>query len=288
MKIGIIGSDNSHAAVFAKALNIEQLPEYEGIEISHIWGLDSIETKDKVEKGKIKTVCKNSTDMIGVVDAAILVLRHGGLHHQYATPFLEAKVPLFIDKPLSTTTKAARGILNLIEKYQVPVTSFSTVRYDSTIQNMKTQFDQFGKITSGDVAGIITSSSAQFGGMIFYGIHITELMLEIFGYGVETIYASIRNDNTIAIATYKDAIVTMHFMGQSSYLFSATIHGKEKSIYQNADAGDYFKQGLKRVIQMFQSGKSNLSYAQLFEPVAIHAAIEESLKTNQEVKVEKL
>jgi len=288
MKIGIIGSDNSHAAVFAKALNVDNIPEYKGIRISHIWGMNAEETADKVEKGHIEKVCQEPTEMIGQIQAAILVLRHGGLHYQYAAPFLQAKIPLFIDKPLSTTTADARAIIELIDQYQVPTTSFSTVRFDSSIQNLKSQLSEFGLVSSGDVAGVITPSSSQYGGMIFYGIHATELMLEIFGYGVERIYATEHVDTTIAIASYADKIITMHFMGQSSYLFSVTVHGKEKSRTVNADAGDYFKQGLKRVIVLFRERQPNLSYQELFEPVAIHAAIEKSLREKKEVAVEKL
>jgi len=288
MKIGIIGSDNSHANTFSKTVNIDNPPDLADVQISHIWGIDPAETADKVSNGKIPNVATNPTDMIGQIDAAILVLRHGGLHRQYAKPFLRAQVPIFVDKPLSCSTRDARVILELADKYKVPVTSFSTVRYDSAIQNLKNDLPNFGSVTTGDVASVITPSSSEYGGMIFYGIHATELMLELFGHGVERIYATNQNDNTIAIASWPHCVVTMHFMGQSSYLFSVTIHGKKKSIYQNADAGDYFVQGLKRIIDMFRTKKSNLSNAELFEPVAIHEAIEKSLHENREVTVEKL
>jgi predicted dehydrogenase len=287
MKIGIIGSDNSHAKVFAKALNVENHAEYATDRITHIWGTDATETADKVTDGKIPNVAENPTDMIGQVDAAILVLRHGGLHLQHALPYLAAKVPLFIDKPLTTTTADARVLLEQVDKFQVPMTSFSTVRYDSSVQNLKNSLPEFGAVTSGDVAGIIVPTSSQYGGMIFYGIHVTEVLLELFGYGVEKIWATEVNENTIAIASYPTAVVTLHFLGQASYFFSATVHGKEKSIYQKADTGDNFPQGLKRIMEMFRTGKKDLTYAQLFEPVAIHAAIEKSLKEKREVKVEK-
>lgn len=285
MKIGIIGSDNSHAAVFAKALNLDHLPEYQDVHITHIWGMDAAETEDKVTKGQIPTVCQQPTDMIGQVDAALLVLRHGGLHLQYALPFLEARVPLFIDKPLTCSTADARQILELADRHDVPITSFSTVRFDSAIQNLKANFPNFGTIASGDVAGIIVPTSNQYGGMIFYGIHVTEMMVELFGYGVERVYATHHANNTIAIAYYPQAVVTMHFLGQASYFFSVTVHGKEKSTYQLADAGDYFVNGLKRISAMFRTRQLPLTYAQLFEPVAIHEAVEQSLREKKEVNV---
>jgi len=288
MKIGIIGSDNSHAKVFAKALNVENHPEYAADRITHIWGIDAAETTDKVTDGQIPNMAAHSTDMIGQIDAAILVLRHGGLHLQYALPYLEARIPIFIDKPLTTTTADARVLLEQVDKFQVPMTSFSTVRYDSSIQKIKTSLAEFGKVSSGDVAGIIVPTSTQYGGMIFYGIHVTEMLLELFGYGVEKIYATEVKGNTLAIASYPDAVVTLHFLSEASYFFSATLHGKEQSIYQKADTGDNFPQGLKRIMEMFRTGKKELTYAQLFEPVAIHAAIEKSLKEKREVKVEKV
>lgn len=287
MKIGIIGSDNSHAKIFAQALNVEGYKEYSDIRVTHIWGADETETQDKVEHGKIPNIVKHSTDMIGQVDAALLVLRHGGLHREHALPFIEAKIPLFIDKPLACSAADARIILREAEKYHVPLTSFSTVRYDSSIQNLKAAWSDFGEISTGDVAGVISQSSKKYGGMIFYGIHTTELMLELFGYGVTRIFAKEVNDTTIATACYVDeTIVTMHFMGKSSYLFSATIHGNKKSAYQTADAGDYFQQGLKRLVHIFRTGKNELTPRQLFEPVAIHDALDRSLISGKMEEVE--
>lgn len=287
MKIGIIGSDNSHAAAFAKAINVDRLTGFEGIQISHIWGMNAEETQDKVLKGNIRYVVLNPADMLNHIDAVLIVLRHGGLHLEHARPFLEARMPIFIDKPLTCSTGDARKILELAEKNQVPLTSFSMVRYDSAIQNLKQNLPGPGKSLTGDVAGVITPNVNEYGGMIFYGIHTTELMLEIFGYGVEKIYAIHRNENTIAIASYPQAIVTMHFMGQSAYLFCVTVHGKEKSIYQPADVGDYLPQSLKRIVDLFRTRKMHLSPAQLFEPVAIHEAIDSSLRQAREVEVEK-
>ncbi len=287
MKIGIIGSDNSHAAAFAKAINVDKLAGFEDVQVSHIWGMKDDETQEKVQKGQIPYVVTNPADMLNQIDAVMIVLRHGGRHLEYARPFLEAGIPIFIDKPLACSTVDARKILELANKKEFPLTSFSMVRYDSAIQNLKQNLSGIGKTWTGDVAGVITPNANEYGGMIFYGIHTTELMLEIFGYGVEKIYATHRNDNTIAIASYPNAVVTMHFMGQSSYLFSVIVHGQEKSLYQAADAGDYLQQSLKRMLHLFQTGETHLSPSQLFEPVAIHEAIESSLRQAKEVEVGK-
>ncbi len=287
MKIGIIGSDNSHAAAFSKALNVDKIAGMEDVQVSHIWGMNANETKYKASEGNIPYIVHKPEEMLKQVDAVLIVLRHGGLHLEYAKPFLEAGIPIFIDKPLSCSTVDARKILELAEKKEVPLTSFSMVRYDSAIQNLKQNLPEMGKIMTGDVAGIITPNVNEYGGMIFYGIHTTELMLEIFGYGVEKIFAIHGNDNTIAVASYPHAIVTMHFMGQSSYLFCVTVHGKEKSLYQPADANDYLPQGLKQMIHLLRTHEVHLSPAQLFEPVAIHEAIDRSLQEGKEVDVER-
>jgi len=42
--------------------------------------------------------------MIGKIDVAFIVFRHSGLHLEYAKPFIENKVPVFIDKPLAAIT----------------------------------------------------------------------------------------------------------------------------------------------------------------------------------------
>lgn len=90
LKIGILGSDNSHALHFSQAVNIEKDGQYlfPDARVTHIYGHDVQITKDVAEEGKIDNIVSDYKDMIGKVDAVMVVFRDGKYHYQYALPLL--------------------------------------------------------------------------------------------------------------------------------------------------------------------------------------------------------
>ena len=72
--------------------------------------------------------------MLGQVDAVLCVTRHGGLHRELVTPYLEAGIPAFIDKPLAVDPDDARAIVQTATEHGVAFSSFSTVRFARSTQ----------------------------------------------------------------------------------------------------------------------------------------------------------
>ncbi len=104
IRIGIVGSDNSHAIALSQLCNLSDTPERKairGAKVVALFGLVPERNEEVARAGKIPTIVKKPTDMIGMVDAAFVVFRHGGLHYRYVKPFLQARIPAFVDKPLA-------------------------------------------------------------------------------------------------------------------------------------------------------------------------------------------
>ncbi|MBO3768498.1 MAG: hypothetical protein JTT16_04220, partial [Candidatus Brockarchaeota archaeon] len=90
-KIGIVGSDNSHAIVLSQIANgvdkENYVPEFK---VTHLFGLDDKRNKEVAEKGKIENIVSDVSEMIGKIDIAFIEFRHGGLHLEYAKHFIES------------------------------------------------------------------------------------------------------------------------------------------------------------------------------------------------------
>ena len=97
INIGIVGAENSHTAAIAKVLNVEK--RVRGVRVTHVWGETKAFAEEAAAAGKIPNIVKQPEDLIGQVDAAAVDHRHCKLHLPAAAPLLEAKLPLFIDKP---------------------------------------------------------------------------------------------------------------------------------------------------------------------------------------------
>jgi predicted dehydrogenase len=70
LKIGILGSDNSHADRFSEILNREDHPSYlpnSGAQVVAIWGQEAERTQQVAQNGKIATIVENPEAMIEAI-----------------------------------------------------------------------------------------------------------------------------------------------------------------------------------------------------------------------------
>jgi len=288
-RIGIVGSDNSHAIAFSKLCNVLSGELHvEGASVVALFGLDAARNREVATEGKIPTTVERPEDMIGMVDAVLVVFRHGGLHRQYAEPFLRAKIPTFIDKPLAISTADARALLDLAATSGTPLTSFSTLRYAVDMRGFVKDMGEKGKITSAVFSGPADRKS-EYGGLPFYGIHTVEMMEALHGAGVKRVHAVEREKTIVVTAEYEDdRIVTLNFLGDAAYVFHMLAFAKDGWISRALDASTCYRDGLEVVLGMVRTGTVPLAAKELFEPVAILTGIEKSLATGRAVDIERL
>src|SRR5260370_35518065 len=67
-------------------------------------------------------------DMIGKVDGMLIESQQGGVHLRRASPFLEAGIPCYIDKPFTCGVDDARQLVELADKHKAPIFSSSSLR----------------------------------------------------------------------------------------------------------------------------------------------------------------
>jgi hypothetical protein len=71
-----------------------------GARVTHIWCDDRDDAERVASCCHIANIAASATDLIGAVDAVLIPVDIGGEHVERARPFIEAGVPVFIDKPL--------------------------------------------------------------------------------------------------------------------------------------------------------------------------------------------
>lgn len=201
-RIGIIGSDNSHADAFSKLLNIGLDPDDpqsrmlipQGTEIkggiykpfpefcvSAIYGTDPKRTEEVAAAGRIPKIVDSPEEMFREADGVMVVWRHGGLHAQYAMPFIKAGVATWIDKPFAIAPADARELFAQAEKSRAVVAGGSTVKYTPGVLECKKLAEEAGKDFKGGSMTYAVSLKNEYGNAFFYGSHLTECALEVFG-----------------------------------------------------------------------------------------------------------
>ncbi len=291
-KLGIIGSDSSHAVQFSKLANLEEGVNglrVEDVQVTHIYGTDPERTQEVATEGKIPNIVANAEEMLGQVDGVLCVWRHGGKHLPDTLPFLEAGIPAFVDKPLACSVDDAKQLVDAAEKAGVGFTSFSTLRFAGpTVEYVETLKKTAGTLTAGVSTGPADLES-EYGGIFFYGIHAVELMNAVWGYGCRSVAAVAHDKNVMATCKLADgAIVVLNMLGAAKYVFHLVAFGKDGWKDYVVDSATCYYDGMQVFMETLRTGKWPFTRDQLLEPVKILAALDKSLKENREVRLDEV
>ena len=189
IRVGIIGTDTSHATAFTAILNDANNAHYiPGVRVVAAYkggSLDIEESRSRVDKYAEELSSKYGVEIVpsiesllGKVDAVLLESVDGRTHLAQAKQVIIAGKPLFIDKPLASTLEDAREIARLAKDYHVKWWSSSTLRYADWLIAMKTK-SIGGAITWGP--GPLEPHHAL--ELSWYAIHAVEMLYTLMGRG---------------------------------------------------------------------------------------------------------
>ena len=283
-RIGIIGSDNSHADRYSELCNMPDDPKLKDLQVPDakvvaLFGIPEHDarTKEVSTKYHIPSVVSSPEEMIGKIDLAICVFRKGSLHAKWSLPVIKAGIPIYVDKPFASSAADARAMLAAADKAGTPIASMSSFRVAQSTLAFKAEMEKVGPVTYGISIGPGDRKS-EHDGLIFYGIHAVEVMLTCFGHGVKDVRAVDQNNNIVATVTYPDdRIVTLTFVGNAQYAFRCYAFGKKGQAQFVPGSGTYYRDALVSVIEMAKTRKRPLTNAQMLEQVQVFHAIEQSI-----------
>lgn len=277
LKIGIVGSDNSHAIAYSKLTNIDRIVG-DRAQVVGLWGAEPERTKEVSEKGQIPLIVEKPEDLIGKVDAILVVDRHGDLHLPHALPFLEAGIPVYVDKPLTISLGDAVQLFETSRTNNALMTSYSSLRYAAAIDDLASSLEGLGQIHAGHMTGPCDFGS-EYGGPFFYATHVLEMALRLLGDEVATVRA-VRSGSTVVVTlTWANGpVLTISYLAGAAYHFHVTLFGAKGMVAEEVLGGDAtYAAGLKAFLAAVESGQAPLTFEQMLRPIAIVHAIQHSL-----------
>jgi len=269
-RIALVGTENSHAREIIRHLNAH--PISDAARIVALVGADDDHNRKLLADGDIHQLVPTSTELIGSVDALIVTNRDGARHREHAVPFLEAGIPVWVDKPLAASTADARAILEAAERSGTPVTSYSAVRWLADADLLAQGIETAGELQAVTVTGPADPASA-YSGIFFYGIHAADLAQRLVPGAPEGV--QVEQTNAAVIARYRSngVLVTLQLVkptGTGQVPFHAEIVGREGLLSHDVrlDA-DYVVPGLKVFLEMLATGSAPLDAATLLAPITV-------------------
>ena len=294
IRIGIVGFDTSHVVEFTKRINHFDVDEKFWVEGARIVAgypgkptpaasQEIINERTKILKGYGVEIVDKPEDLIGRVDAVMIEYNEGAKHLEASRPFMEAGLPVFIDKPLACSIQDAKKIIELAKDNGVPVFSSSSLRYALEIQNLKKS--DVGRILGASTygPGIIVQFNP---GLFFYVIHAIEMLYALMGKGCRRVRCYSSEGWDVIVGEWEDGrvgVVRGLRIGVREYGFTAFY---EKKIASHViDTSWIYTELLKRVIDMFKTKKPPVEPSETLEIIAFTEKAMESSKLNREVEV---
>jgi len=286
IRIGIIGAENSHTAGFGKLFNIDK--KFPGVEVKYVWGETEAFAKSAMEKGNIPNQVKDPLEMMGKIDALIVDHRHPKFHLEAATPFIKAGIPTFIDKPFCYRAAEGKEFLQMAKRVGTPVTSYSSIAQTAATFDMIEQIKTMGKITQVIRTGTADLDS-EYGGIFFYGIHIVEPLMFMFGEDIQEVKVTRNGKFGNAGLRYSSGLFATLIFKEKAYGWETYVETGDKlvELKSRVEETDPPK-NYADMVEMFRTGKEPRSHQSILNGVCILEALEKSGQTEKWTTVEYL
>ena len=229
--------------------------------VTHIWTQDRKISEQIGKASNVPNISDKPEDMIGKVDAVILARDDSENHLEMAKPFIDAGLPIYIDKPLATTLEEANKIYAL-EKYEGQIFSCSALGYEPGLTDNQEL-----------VGDVVYVDSCVFNDWTKYGMHIIEPALRQIDYTMKIINVSINNFSkckTIVINWENGITTTFKTLYNACCGTKVCVYGtKGKKEFNFPDTFITFKSALTQFINILQKKKKNDSKAITLKAIEI-------------------
>jgi virulence factor len=283
IRFGLLGVNTSHADAFSRIFNgtTTESPQVEGGTITAIWGNEQDRVDELAVTHSIANKVSEPAELHGQVDAVLVVDDTGGgaTHAELARPFLEAGLPVFVDKPMTTSYQDAVDLFKIAQRTGAPLLSCSALRFAAELEPARAELERIGKLSS------IVSVGP--GDWFYYGVHAVELLGCIAGAGAKSVHRHVFDQRDVVVIDYPDGpTAVVETLRDAGYVFELTAYGENGHFsFEVTDHVAFYANTMREVVRMVETGKSPLTPDQTLEVLAILHAGTKSGETGATVEL---
>ena len=284
MRVGMVGLDTSHCPTFARLLNDDSeryhirgarvIGAYPGGSAHFALSRDRVQgfTSQMRDEHGVR-IYDTISELVEDVDAILLESSDGRQHLQQFAQLAVGK-PVFIDKPLATTTLDARAIISLAGTTHTPIMSCSSLRYAVGIADLVPEREH---VLSCEAFGPATLLD-DFPGLFWYGIHSAEVLFGKMRSGCRLVQLLNHPDTDVAIGTWADGrIGILRGTRYPQDAFGCVVHTDTATRCALAQSvPPYYALMLEQIVAFFATGVSPIDSAETWDIIAFLEAAERS------------
>jgi len=291
IRLGIIDFDTSHAVEFTRRFNHLDVAEDQWVEgarvVAGVPGAsrvapETIPKNAETLKRYGVALYDDPADLVGKVDAVLVVSQEGGVHRARALPFLERGIPTYVDKPFACSTADARALIEAAEVHHTPLMSSSSLRFAPEVVEARSG-------AAAEATGPLVGAAA-FGpallhprnpGLFHYGIHPVEMLYALLGQGCKRVSAlSTPGADAVAGVWSDDRVGTVRGLRDGAKGYGFTAFGS-KSVTSTAVGSRFiYRELLKQVVRLFETRTPPFDPRETLEIVAFIEAAKRSAEAD--------
>lgn len=231
-----------------------------GVEVTHVWTDNPDEAPQVAAVAKIANVVDRAEDVIGEVDAVIIATDKGFEHVERARPFVDAGLPVFIDKPLCDNRADLETFSNWVAAGK-PIISSSGMRFAKEFA----PYHRGATYEFGSLRSVFATMAKKWE---TYGIHALESIYPIVGPGFVSVCNSGTYERNVVHLKHEKGIdvvitVTADQIGGSGFI---TLAGTEGGVtLRSQDTFTAFKAQLESYVGFLRTGVPPVPFAETRE-----------------------
>lgn len=231
--------------------------------VTHLWTDNPAEAPDVARASLIPNIVQDPEDVIGEVDAVVISTDDGFDHARRARPFVEAGLPVFIDKPMATSPEELRTFLEW-QRAGAKLLSSSGLRFAPELDECLAQLGKLGDLRW--ISGVTVKTWER------YGIHLLEPLFRLVGPGFLSIRLETQPGLEVAHLLHRSGVqLTVPVIADGGPSFG-TIHlcgTAGQTSLRFANTYENFRRQMAAFIKFAQDGVPPYPFTETVELMAI-------------------
>lgn len=278
IKLGIIGMSDGNAhphswsAIINGCYNAEEIDEMgfpavsnylkanedtlgvSGAKVTCVWTQDKNISESIAKTAKIETIANSLEEMASMVDAVILARDDAKNHVAMAKPFIDADIPIFIDKPLAITIEDLEYFSNQNAKGKF-IMSCSSMRYANECRIVKQELASLGNL---ELATAVGKKD-----WVKYGVHLLEALFSLLDdpKPVSVKHVGENGKDIVYIKFENGLMTTLHLFMDISPTFQVSLFGQKGwRLMDIKNSYSMFRDNIIEFVRSVEEGKPRLQY----------------------------
>jgi virulence factor len=263
IRLGVVDFDSSHSIEFTQRFNQVGVAADQFVEGARVvLGCpgESLMAPERIPgfleqvKSCDVELVERPEDMLGRIDAVLVLSLCGTAHRNRVTPFLEAGIPAFVDKPFACSVADAEAMVELADTKNTVLYHSSALRFCEEVGRFNHRIDDYGK-----THGVLSYGPAKRAegnpGLFHYGIHPTEVLFTVMGLGCRRVATCFTGGAELVTAEWDDGrIATLRGNRDGSTAYGFVAFCENGVIDQPISAQYAYRNLCRSMVETFKTG----------------------------------